>query len=254
MKKTLFIVFFFLFVAAQAFPFLLGGAATNATVAGGGFSPLSYSPELWLSPNDAAARTASSLLDKSGNGNHFAGASAGLSFVAGPNGTTVASYDGSGYGYLASSGYAGPALTNFEIWFVVKRVSESVGNSAYARLFTFAGKFSIGYHIDPGYGGLQIVMNSGSDFKGAVTLDLTNYHLYRAAYNAGTWLVYQDGALKTVTDVGDYAPLSGVSSRIGGGEYDSAWVGNHGDILIFPRNLNGTEASTLTEYLSAIYL
>ncbi len=226
----------------------------------GALTDVAFSPtqlpylKLWLDPNDSSFRTASTLLDKSGNGNHFAGASAGLSFTSGPNATTVASFDGSGYGYLASSGYNGPAGAKFEIWFVAKRVSESIGNSQYARFLTFAGKFSIGFHVDPGVGPLQIVMNSGTDYKAAVTLDLTNYYIYRAVYDTGTWTVYQNGVSKDVVSAGDYAPLSGVSSRIGGGEYDSAWVGENGDLFAFDGgHLNLTEATTLLAYLRAKY-
>lgn len=237
----------FLLSAATAFPFLLGGLATNpASTSEPGI--LSYSPELWLDPSDDGGRTASTLLDRSGNSNNFDGASAGLTFVTGPNSKTVASYDGSGYGYLASGGYSGPSLTTFEIWYVAKRTNDG-GNATYARFLTFSGKFSLGFHTDPGYGPLQIVMNSGTDYKAAVSLDLTDYHVYRLTYSSGTWAVWQDGVSKTVSSAGDYAGLSGVSSRIGGGEYDSQWIGNHGDIIVFPRILNSTEAAVILSIL-----
>jgi hypothetical protein len=247
MKKLFLALALAFLVPVPALPNLIGGGVASNPSGSGGFSPISVSPYLWLDPNDSTFSTNTVLGDKSGNGRDFTFRSVAPTYSAGPNGTTVVSNTG---GYIETT-YNGPSLTNFEIWFVVKRTSEAA-NAAFARYITFFGKFSIGFHTDPGYGPMQIVMNSGTDYKGAVTLDLTNYYLYRAVYSSGTWTVWQNGVSKAVTSAGDYAPLDGVTSRIGGGEYGSAWIGLSGDLIITPA-LTAGQVTNMYLYLNTKY-
>lgn len=210
--------------------------------------------QLWLDADDAATFTFSSgtsvsqWSDKSGNTRHWTQATSGNQPTrnGSTNGRTTVVFDGTN----DALDRAMWDMTKPVTVFVVARNTSTASGIRDIFKFNFEGR--IWHEGSPGPAAGTIGMYQSGFLTTGVQWGTTTFQQVTCVFNGTSSKIARNGGLDTTGDAGGNNFLSGNTSRIGGnpsgGEY---WTGDIAELLIYQREVSGTERTDIESYLQA---
>jgi hypothetical protein len=252
-------------------PFGLGGMLLGPDTvpsSGGGFTPLSLSPTLWLNGRAGIVQSSGNVTgwnDQSSNGNNYT-ASATYPTIGTLNGLTAVSFDYTSTNAIENSGsnplVSSTAFTIFAVWQLAVGANNYNTSEYYVSpcVLSWGSDLpnGIGSGIDPSdntrasaytgvfTGGIpQIAAYSSS---GTVTSAHQSYHAFD-----GT-LIYAsiDGGSSATTTTGGPLFSDAIGGRVGDNSESSSssWYGVIGEIIVYNTFLTSTQITQVQNYLN----